>query len=84
MILRTLPERIDLRTVLVFEYSPVSLVSDDLCFSAWASQPPVTSLVWEDRRWLTNSLFGTSHQQCGLSVYLARGPGKEVARSFQN
>lgn len=55
----------------------------DLCFPAWALQPPVTSLVWEDTRWLTSSLFGTSHQHCGESVYLARGPGKEVARSFQ-
>lgn len=36
----------------------------------------MTSLVWEDTRWLTNGLFGTGHQQCGESVYLAREPGK--------
>lgn len=37
----------------------------------------MTSLVWADTRRLTNCLFGTGGQQCGKSVCLVRGPGKE-------
>lgn len=57
-------------------------LNDILCL-AWALKLLVTFLVWEDTRWLTNSLFGTSHQQCGERVYLARRLRKEVARDFQ-
>lgn len=55
---------------------------NDIC-SARALKPLVTSLVWEDTGWLTNSLFETGHQQCGECVYLATELRKEVARGFQ-
>lgn len=48
------------------------------------TEPLVTSLVWEHARWLTNGLFGTGHQQCGESVYLARGPGRRGGKSLPN
>lgn len=48
------------------------------------TQPLVTSLVWEHARWLTSGLFGTGHQQCGESVYLARGPGRRGGKRLPN